>query len=62
VLLPLPTVAEIMASNESGGLPIDRAQGDYLLALTLTTLAAALASILPARRAAQIDPVEAIGA
>lgn len=57
VLLPLPPITEV----ESGGLPIDRAQGDFLLAITLTTLAAALASILPARRAARIDPVEAIG-
>lgn len=57
VLLPLPPVTEV----QSGGLPIDRAQGDFLLAITLTTLAAALASILPARRAARIDPVEAIG-
>ena len=57
-LLPLPPVTEV----RSGGLPIDRAQGDFLLAVTLTTLAAMLASILPARNAAQIDPVEAIGA
>ena len=57
VLLPLPPVSEV----QSGGLPIDRAQGDFLLAITLTTLAATLASILPARRAARIDPVEAIG-
>ncbi|MFC3100626.1 MULTISPECIES: ABC transporter permease [Erythrobacteraceae] len=57
VLLPLPPVSEV----ESGGLPIDQAQGDFLLAIALTTLAAALASILPARRAARIDPVEAIG-
>jgi lipoprotein-releasing system permease protein len=57
VLLPLPPVTEV----QSGGLPIDRDQGDFLLAITLTTLAAMLASILPARRAAQIDPVEAIG-
>lgn len=57
-LLPLPPVTEV----SSGGLPIDRQQGDFLLAITLTTLAATLASILPARRAARIDPVEAIGA
>ena len=57
-LLPLPPVTEV----RNGGLPIDRAQGDFLLAITLTTLAAMLASILPARNAAHIDPVEAIGA
>ena len=58
VLLTLPPVNEVT----SGGLPIDRQQGDFLLAVALTTLAAMLASILPARRAARIDPVEAIGA
>jgi lipoprotein-releasing system permease protein len=47
---------------KSGALPIDRQQGDFLLAIALTTLAATLASILPARRASRIDPVEAIGA
>ncbi|MEY4951867.1 MAG: hypothetical protein RL299_291 [Pseudomonadota bacterium] len=57
-LLPLPPVSAV----KSGGLPIDRQQGDFLLAIALTTLAATLASILPARRAARIDPVEAIGA
>ncbi|MBN8829216.1 MAG: ABC transporter permease [Sphingomonadales bacterium] len=57
-LLPLPPVTEV----RSGSLPIDRQQGDFLLAVTLTTLAAMLASILPARNAARIDPVEAIGA
>ena len=44
-----------------GGLPIDRAEGDFLLAVLLTTLAAAIASLLPARQAARVDPVEAIG-
>ncbi len=57
VLLPLPPVSEV----RSGGLPIDRQQGDFLIAIALTTIAAMLASILPARRAARIDPVEAIG-
>ena len=47
---------------QRGALPIDRQQGDFLLAIALTTLAATLASILPARRASRIDPVEAIGA
>ncbi len=57
-LLPLPPVSEV----SSGSLPIDRQQGGFLLAIALTTIAAMLASILPARRAAHIDPVEAIGA
>ncbi len=43
------------------GLPIDIAQGAYGLAILLTTLGAILASILPARAAAQLDPVTAIG-
>ena len=57
-LLPFPPVSEV----SSGSLPIDRQQGDFLLAIALTALSAMLASILPARRAAHIDPVEAIGA
>ncbi len=57
VLLPLPPVSDI----RSGELPIDRTQGEFLLAILLTTLAATVASILPARRAARIDPAEAIG-
>lgn len=56
-LAPFPPIAEVGRS----GLPIDRNQGDFLLAIVLTSVAAALASILPARRAAGIDPVEAIG-
>lgn len=56
-LAPLPPVSEV----QSGGLPIDQGQGDFLLAIILTTIAAALASVLRARRAARIDPVEAIG-
>ena len=46
---------------QGGGLPIDRGQGDYLAAISLTIIAAALASVLSARRATRIDPVEAIG-
>ncbi|MCD2324378.1 ABC transporter permease [Sphingomonas sp. IC-56] len=56
-LAPFPPVSEVA----QGGLPIDTGQGQFLLAVLLTTGAAALASILPARRAAGIDPVEAIG-
>lgn len=56
-LLPFPPLAEV----EGAGLPVDRAQGDYLLAIVLTSVAAALASVLAARGATRIDPVEAIG-
>ncbi len=57
-LLPFPPVSEARI----GELPIDREQGDFLLAVLLTSIAAMLASLLPARRAARIDPVDAIGA
>lgn len=56
-LAPFPPVSEVTRS----GLPIDAGQGQFLLAVVLTTIAAMLASVLPARRAAGIDPVEAIG-
>jgi lipoprotein-releasing system permease protein len=56
-LTPFPPIDAV----EGGGLPIDRSQGDYVVAVVLTALAAALASIVSARRAATIDPVEAIG-
>lgn len=56
-LSPFPPPEAVQGS----GLPIDRAQGDYLAAISLTILAAALASVLSARRASRIDPVEAIG-
>lgn len=41
-------------------LPIAPDQGGYIAALVLTTLAAAIASILPARSASKVDPLEAI--
>lgn len=44
-----------------GGLPIDVRQGAFGLAITLTAIGAILASILPARAAARVDPVEVIG-
>jgi lipoprotein-releasing system permease protein len=56
-LSPFPPVADV----QGGGLPIDREQGNFLIAILLTTVAAMIASILPARKAARIDPVEAIG-
>ena len=45
----------------SGSLPIDVRQGAYGLAIALTTIGAILASILPARAAARVDPVSVIG-
>ena len=44
-----------------GGLPVDVRQGAYGLAIVLTTIGAVLASILPARAAARVDPVSVIG-
>lgn len=44
-----------------GGFPIDVRQGAYGLAIALTTIGAILASILPARSAARVDPVSVIG-
>lgn len=44
-----------------GILPLDITQGSYGLAITLTVIGAILASILPARAAAKVDPVTAIG-
>src|SRR5690606_1241382 len=44
-----------------GGLPVDVRQGSYGLAIALTTIGAILASILPARSAARVDPVTVIG-
>lgn len=44
-----------------GGLPVDVRQGAYGLAIGLTAIGAILASILPARAAARVDPVSVIG-
>ena len=59
VLLAFPG-RDSFAPGQSG-LPIDIRQGAYGLAIWLTTLGAILASILPARAAARLDPVTAIG-
>jgi lipoprotein-releasing system permease protein len=56
-LLPFPT----REAFRPGTLPMDITQGSYGLAITLTVLGAILASILPARAAARVDPVTAIG-
>jgi len=44
-----------------GGLPVDVRQGAFGLAIVLTAIGAVLASILPARSAARVDPVSVIG-
>ncbi len=56
-LLPFPT----RDAFRPGTLPMDITQGSYGLAIVLTVLGATLASILPARAAARVDPVTAIG-
>lgn len=56
-LLPFPS----RDAFEPGTLPMDITQGSYGLAITLTVIGAILASILPARSAARVDPVTAIG-
>jgi lipoprotein-releasing system permease protein len=56
-LLPFPS----RDAFRPGTLPMDITQGSYGLAITLTVIGAILASILPARAAARIDPVTAIG-
>lgn len=56
-LLPFPT----RDAFRPGTLPIDITQGSYGMAITLTVIGAVLASILPARSAANVDPVRAIG-
>lgn len=55
-LSPLPPPAQ----TPDGGLPIDVSQGGFGWAIGLTVLGAVIASILPARAAASVDPVEAI--
>ena len=56
-LLGFPSRADL----EPGGLPIDIAQGAFGLAIFLTSIVSILAAILPARSAARLDPVTAIG-
>jgi lipoprotein-releasing system permease protein len=56
-LLPFPS----RDAFQSGTLPLDITQGSYGLAIVLTVIGAVLASILPARSAARVDPVTAIG-
>lgn len=47
-------------ADGEAALPVDPAQGEYLTAVLLATAAGTVAAILPARRAASVDPVEVI--
>lgn len=55
-LSPFPPPGEI----DAGGFPIDIAQGGFGLAIGLTVAGAIIASILPARAAAKVEPVSVI--
>lgn len=53
----------LAGGKDAGGkqlLPIEPAEGGYLLVILITTIGSGLAAILPARAAARVDPVEAI--
>lgn len=53
-------LASITKPDGSPILPIAPEQGGYVAAVLLTTLGAVIASVLPARQASRIDPLEAI--
>lgn len=50
----------ITKADGTSALPIAPEQGGYVAAIILTTIGAVVASILPARSAAKVDPLEAI--
>ena len=50
----------VTGPDGAAALPIAPERGGYVAALVLTTLGAVVASILPARSAAKVDPLEAI--
>lgn len=53
-------LASLTQADGSPVLPIAPERGGYVAALVLTTLGAVLASLLPARAASRVDPLEAI--
>jgi lipoprotein-releasing system permease protein len=53
-------LATLTKADGSLALPIAPSQGGYGLVLVLTTLGAVLASVIPARAAARLDPLQAI--
>lgn len=53
-------LATLLNADGVMALPIAPSQGGYVAVLTLTALGAVLASVIPARAAARLDPLEAI--
>jgi lipoprotein-releasing system permease protein len=53
-------LATLTNADGTMALPIAPGQGGYLAVFVLTTLGAVLASVIPARSAAGLDPLEAI--
>jgi len=53
-------LATLTKADGSMVLPIVASEGSYLTVFALTTLGAVLASVIPARSAARLDPLEAI--
>ncbi len=53
-------LATLTKADGSLALPIAPSQGGYVLVMILTTLGAVLASVIPARAAARLDPLQAI--
>lgn len=53
-------LATLIRADGTMALPIAPGQGGYLTVLVLTTLGAVVASVIPARSAARLDPLEAI--
>lgn len=53
-------LATLVRADGTMALPIAPAEGGYVAVFALTTLGAVLASVIPARSAARLDPLEAI--
>jgi lipoprotein-releasing system permease protein len=53
-------LATLTKSDGTMVLPIAPSEGGYVAVFLLTTLGAILASVIPARSAARLDPLEAI--
>ncbi len=53
-------LATLSKPDGTMALPIAPAEGGYITVFALTTLGAVLASVIPARSAARLDPLEAI--